>query len=352
MAHRKEHTLIDLFAGSGGLSLGFSQANYQVLLGIDNWECSLQTFRLNHAGSEVLSLDLSQPDMNAIVSHRLDPIDVIVGGPPCQGFSIAGKRLIEDPRNRLYKSFVQVVKTLQPKAFLMESVPNLASMNKGRIKDQIINDFENVGYTVASSILIASEYGVPQDRKRLFFVGLKNGQRFIFPKPTHGMGSNLIRPITAREAIGDLPEDELMDGAPYPESPKSEYQSLMRRNAKGIYNHQITRHTERTKSIIQLVPDGGNYKDLPKRLWNTRKVNIAWTRMNSKKPSFTIDTGHNHHFHYSYNRVPTARESARLQSFPDNFIFSGKKNEQLVQIGNAVPPILARVIANQLKKHL
>jgi len=126
----------------------------------------------------------------------------------------------------------------------------------------------------------------------------------------------------------------------------------MRQNSTGVFNHQITNHNEQTKQIIALVPDGGNYKDLPKELQQTRRVNIAWTRLNSNKPSFTIDTGHNHHFHYQFNRVPTARESARLQSFSDDFIFLGAKTSQLKQIGNAVPPFLAKAIALQLKNYL
>ena len=126
----------------------------------------------------------------------------------------------------------------------------------------------------------------------------------------------------------------------------------MRKNSLGVYNHQATVHNDKTKAIISLVPDGGNYKDLPKDLQDTRKVHIAWTRLNSKKPSFTIDTGHRHHFHYSYNRIPTARESARIQSFPENFIFTGSKTRQLKQIGNAVPPLLGKAIAESLLEQL
>ena len=120
----------------------------------------------------------------------------------------------------------------------------------------------------------------------------------------------------------------------------------------GIHNHELTNHSEKTVDIISLVPDGGNYKDLPTEFQKTRKVNIAWTRLNSKKPSFTIDTGHRHHFHYEFNRVPTVRESARIQSFPDNFIFKGSKTSQYKQVGNAVPPILAKHLAVQLKRYL
>ena len=174
----------------------------------------------------------------------------------------------------------------KPKAFVLENVPNLVSMEKGKIKDSIIAEFEELGYTVKYKVLLASNYGVPQNRRRVVFVGLKN-KEFIFPEPT------AEKCVTSKEALSDLPENTVLDGEPYGDSPKSEYQRLMRSGSKGIFNHEATAHTEQTKRIIALVPDGGNYKDLPEELQNTRKVNIAWTRINSKKPSMTIDTGHN-----------------------------------------------------------
>ncbi len=344
----RKYNVLDLFCGCGGLSLGFEQAGFHVDLGIDNWSEALKTFKNNHKNSKILSADISKISPKNIVNKiSKSNIDVIVGGPPCQGFSISGKRNADDPRNQLYHSFVSFVKYFQPKAFIMENVPNLLAINKGRVKDQIINEFEKIGYKVVYKILLASDFGVPQNRKRVAFVGLKSGEVFEFP-----IGNFSDSKITSLEAISDLPENELQDGMKYICEGRFEYQKLMRKKSKGIFNHQVTKHTEKTKKIISLVPDGGNYKNLPEHLQGTRKVNIAWTRLNSTKPSFTIDIGHNHHFHYKYNRVPTARESARLQSFPDTFIFHGKKNEQLKQIGNAVPPILGRILAEQLQHYL
>ena len=341
----KSPTVLDLFSGCGGLSYGFKKAGFDIVAGVDNWKDALVTFEHNHAGAKGLLVDLGDFTPQDIEKQIGKKIDVIIGGPPCQGFSISGKRNPDDPRNKLYRGFVKTVAYFKPKAFVLENVPNLVSMEKGKIKDSIIAEFEELGYTVRYKVLLASNYGVPQNRRRVVFVGLK-GKEFAFPEPT------VEKYITSKEALSDLPEETIPDGEPYNSSPKSEYQRLMRKGSKGIFNHEATAHTEQTKKIISLVPDGGNYKNLPTELQNTRKVNIAWTRINSKKPSMTIDTGHNHHFHYEYNRVPTARESARLQSFPDSFVFCGGKTSQLKQIGNAVPPLLAENIAKALRRQL
>ncbi len=345
---------MDLFCGCGGMSHGFITAEYDVLLGVDHWQDALDTFAFNHPNTKTLKADLSEISAKEVAYHaETDKVDVVIGGPPCQGFSIAGKRMIDDERNGLYKSFVEVVDYFKPKAFLMENVPNIISMGKGKIKDNIIEDFKRIGYKVTYKILLASDYGVPQNRRRAFFVGLlqSNSREFIFPESTH------IIPINCEQAISDLPNETIKDGDYYPNEIQSDYQRLMRTSARGeeileLHNHQATNHTEKTVNIIAKVPDGGNYKDLPNSLQGTRKVNIAWTRFSSKKPSFTIDTGHRHHFHYKFNRVPTVRESARLQSFPDDFIFMKTKTSQYKQVGNAVPPLLAKKIAESLKEFI
>lgn len=338
--------VIDLFSGCGGLSLGFEMAGFDVRLAIDNWEDALVTYRQNHKGTKTLNADLLNLDPKKVEKDfNLHSVDVIIGGPPCQGFSVAGKRIIDDDRNKLYKSFVRFVSHFKPKAFVMENVPNILSIGNGAIKDAIMSDFISLGYKVVYNILTASDYGVPQNRRRAIFVGLLESE-YIFPKPT-----TEIR-VTTKEAISDLPEETIKDGEAYPNLPQSDYQRLMRKNSPTLHNHQATVHTSETKRIIAMVPDGCNYKCLPQEMWSLRKVHIAWTRMDSKKPCFTIDTGHNHHFHYSYNRVPTVRESARIQSFPDDFLFIGGKGSQLKQVGNAVPPLMAKEIAKQLLKQL
>lgn len=340
-------TFIDLFAGCGGLSLGFEEAGFEGVLAIDNWQDALDTYCHNRKNAKTLCADISTLNPHEIkAEYDIDEVTVIIGGPPCQGFSVAGKRIVEDKRNELYKSFVKFVDVFRPKAFVMENVPNILSLGNGIVRDSIMKDFEQLGYTVTYKVLMASDYGVPQNRKRAVFVGLKDGGTFDFPEVT------VKKKVTTKEALSDLPECSIAEGENYIVEPQSDYQRIMRDGSKGVYNHEITVHTEQTQRIIAMVPDGGNYKDLPKELWHTRKVHIAWTRLNSQKPSVTIDCGHRHHFHYEYNRVPTARESARIQSFPDSFVFLHGKTSQLKQIGNAVPPLLAKAIATKLLQHL
>ncbi len=346
MLIKKDINVIDLFCGCGGLSLGFEQAGYNIVIGVDVWPDALRSYKFNHKGSKTLEADLSDlaPEtIDKAINHI--SIDLIIGGPPCQGFSVAGKRIVEDKRNDLYKAFVRMVAYFRPKAFVMENVPNILSLGQGIVREAILNDFQELGYNVNYKVLTASDYGVPQNRRRAVFIGMLEGYfDFDIPMVSHK--------VTCSEALSDLPDMTIQDGAEYPIESQSNYQRSMRENSKGVFNHEITEHNEQTRRIIAMVPDGGNYKDLPENLQQTRRVHIAWTRLNSQRPSFTIDTGHRHHFHYLFNRVPTVRESARIQSFPDSFIFLGSKTSQYKQVGNAVPPIMANAIANYLKPYI
>ncbi|MEK7170877.1 MAG: DNA (cytosine-5-)-methyltransferase [Patescibacteria group bacterium] len=343
-----KYKVIDLFSGCGGMSYGFEQTGrFEILAGIDNWQDSLVTFSNNHESAAVLNLDLGNFSPTEIEKKVGRDVDIVIGGPPCQGFSISGKRDPSDPRNKLYQGFVRTVEYFKPLAFVLENVPNLVSMESGKIKDKIISDFTKLGYEVKYKILLASEYGVPQNRRRVVFVGIKNSNSFEFPEPKH-----IDNKHTCFDALSDLPEESVGDGTAHYLEPQSKYQKLMRQKSERIFNHEVTSHSPKTVGTIALVPDGGNYKDLPEELRNTRRVNIAWTRYNSKRPSLTIDTGHRHHFHYRFNRIPTVRESARLQSFPDNFIFYGSKTSQYKQVGNAVPPLMAYAVAEELIKAL
>lgn len=351
----KKLNAIDLFCGAGGLSLGFQQAGFNILVGVDNEQAALDTFEYNHYGARGLNADLSkQETVDEILKTAADKnIDVIIAGPPCQGFSVTGPRHFDDPRNKLYLAVIEMVKQYQPKGFIIENVPGMASMYHGQVRDEILRRFENMGYNVDCRILKACDYGVPQMRKRLVFMGIRKDIGWPhFPKPTFGPGTrNPYR--TCRDAISDLPtrENELGKNEDAYSGPAiTEYQQMMRGKCSVLYNHVATAHKSFVKETIALVPEGGNYKDLPSGVGESRKFHMAWTRLDGNSPARTVDTGHRNLFHYELNRVPTVRESARIQSFPDDFVFLGTRTKQDRQVGNAVPPILGKVLAEELIK--
>ena len=358
----QNYKVVDLFCGAGGLSKGFLDAGYDVVLGIDYDDAALETFQKNHGSATAMKLDLyNHENIEKIVDflkeRNIDNLDVLVGGPPCQGFSYAGKMDINDKRNFLYIAMVKLTERLRPKAVLLENVLAMIEANGGVGARRVIDDFRAIGYKMVPKVLFAPEYGVPQIRKRVFFVGLRDlVDEFCFPEamldPAHY--------ITCEEAISDLPslqtdKGEIVRGEKvqdYMTEPKSDYQRLMRKQSLKVYNHVGSVPIEKTRKMIALVPEGKNYLALPDEYRGLYKYHEALTRYNSKKPSLTINTGHRSHFHYKWNRIPTVRESARLQSFPDDFIFYGNQSEQFKQVGNAVPPLLGQVIAEQLKKYI
>lgn len=344
--------IIDLFSGVGGLSQGFEWNGFKPVVAIDFWDDAIKTYNHNRKEKVGISMDVTKFNdellPNILKKHK---IDGIIGGPPCQGFSTArlsnatekiGK--INESRNHLYLEFFRTVNIVRPKFFLIENVRGLVSTNKGAFVKDIIERFGGIGYNVSYKILNASDYGVPQNRQRVFFVGLLEGN-FEFPEKFNNK-------ISTEEAINDLINSTEEKTQKYSTPSKNEYQKLMRNGKKTIKNHEVTIHNEQTKNVISMVPDGGNIKSLPPEYWNIRRYNKAFQRMNSKLPSNTIDTGHRNYFHYEANRIPTARESARIQSFPDTFEFIGTKGSQYKQVGNAVPPLLAKVLAEKIKSYL
>lgn len=357
----KKFTCVDLFSGAGGLSRGFYDAGYDVVLGVDFDEAALKTFKENHGTAEAMKLDLFDHDnIDVIINYLKDrdiKLDVLVGGPPCQGFSIAGPRDMNDKRNSLYLAMVKLADRLKPQAVVLENVPGMLQTNGGIGAKRIIQDFKEIGYNMTPKLLYAPDYGIPQIRKRVFFVGLRDSDSiFEFPEATVDKDHY----VTCEQAIGDLPSLQTEDGKivygdeiqNYVSNPQSDYQKKMRKNSDKVYNHIGSIPIEKTKKMISLVPEGKNYKALPEEYQGIYKYHEALTRYHSKKPSNTINTGHRSHFHYKWNRIPTVRESARLQSFPDDFIFFGNKSQQYRQVGNAVPPMLGQVVANQLKQYL
>lgn len=344
-------TILDLFCGCGGLSLGFKRAGFTVSGGIDSNAPSIATFNENIGNGRIIDLSKSDWVHEAAGELNLDTLDVLVGGPPCQGYSLTGTRRFEDERNELYNSMFQAIDAFSPKVVLIENVRGMATLYGGRAKDQVLKSFQDKGYKAAHTIFDSADFGVPQHRKRLFFLATKMDTPLIWPVQTNARDSY----ITCRDALSDLPSMKNNMGASeaeYETSPKTTFQELMREGSSLARNHQPTMHKQFVIDTIKQVPEGGNHKDLPPGVGESRKFNEAWTRYHGSKPSRTIDTGHRNHFHYRYDRVPTVRENARLQSFPDSFLFKGTKTQQYRQVGNAVPVFLAQAIAKSIESML
>lgn len=347
-------TVIDLFCGIGGFSKGFEKAGFKILLGIDNWETSLKTFKENHYDTEVLLKDIKELN-NDILEKYENKVDVIIGGPPCQGFSMSGKRDAKDIRNTLFEDMLKVVSIVKPKVVIMENVVGLLSMKSDKgilVKDLIYERFEKYGYKVKHKVLNASDYGVPQHRKRVIFIGTKQGE-ITFPLPSHFEEETLLdnKKITVGDALGNIPnigEDE-----EYLE-PKTNFQKMMSNGTKKIFNHNKVNHSNEVSQRMSFVPQGGNWKDIPKEYYNVGgEHSNNYRRLHSKKPSVTMKHATKSMIiHPKYNRCLTVREVARLQGFYDSFIIHGTISEQHQQLANAVPPLLGYSIAKEIKKIL
>lgn len=343
---------IDLFCGAGGFSIGFEMAGFETALALDKWDQAIETFNYNRKEKVAISMDIYDYT-DSMISDLVgnNEITGIIGGPPCQGYSMVGTRDAKDARNSLYLQYVRFVEKVKPKFFVLENVKGLLTLKNGFFKQDIIERFGELGYNVNFSVLRASEYGVPQNRERVFFVGLRKDifgdYYFEFPEPDK---ENIV---STEMAIGDMPSlDNNEDPTNYACEPLNDFQRLMRKGCNSITNNDITVHTEKTINVISQVPDGKSIKDVSEELYKVRNYNAAFKRMNSKQPSGTIDCGHRNYFHYKENRIPTARESARIQSFPDTYYFTGNKTAQYTQVGNAVPPLLGYAIAKKIKEKL
>ena len=323
-------TYIDLFSGAGGLSLGFEQAGFKQILSVEIEPSYCETYRYNFPHHTVLQKDLTQlSDDDLLAKLKGQKADVVIGGPPCQGFSIAGKigrTFADDPRNHLFKEFVRVVKLTAPHFFVMENVARLYTHQSGKTRQEIIEHFQNLGYQVECQILNAVNFGVPQNRSRVVFIGRKKQSRIIFPKPLQTPQKTVF------EAIGHFPK--LLAGENYPQIP----------------NHEAMNHTPQMLAKMAFVKHGGDRNDIPENLRPTSGDVRKYIRYHSDKPAVCITGDMRKVFHYEQNRALTVRELASLQSFPDDFVFCGQKIAQQQQVGNAVPPLLAKVIAECILK--
>lgn len=344
----KNNRLLDLFCGAGGLSLGFERAGFKVVKALDIDPYSVQTYNINRGQSVAEVRNIIDVDNDYL--NNLGPIDGMIGGPPCQGFSTAGQRIIDDDRNKLYREYFRVLEHVRPNFFVIENVTGLLTFAKGAVKNDIIKRAEYLGYKIFYKTLDTSEYGIPQVRLRVIFIGIKETlcreSDFEFPKG--GMA-----PISIIDAIGDLPSLEKgEDNKSYVHEPKTPYQRMIRDNMKELHNHDLSKHTEDTKRIISKIPEGGSIMSIPESEREGRNYHALLRKMDRSKPSLCIDTGHRTYFHYEEKRIPSTREVARLQSFPDSYIITGPRNDQQRQVGNAVPPILAETIATSILEYL
>lgn len=396
-------TFMDMFGAPGGLSLGFKMAGFKPVATLDAFREGLDTFALNFPevpSENVVLADASSPSVlenfRRKTSIKRGHIDVMVGGPPCQGFSLAGRvkiaslvkegrrsgrssnaRFIDDPRNNLYKTFVKFVGYYQPHVFVMENVQGMMSYRDGWVVSQILGDFKKIGYNADYRILNSADYGTPQRRKRIFFVGSRDGSDDIrWPVKTHHDGSSDTKEmaksdkkpyVTVRDAISDLPVLELpkprikmMDEPMDYTKPKTEYQIWARSRSNGKVNNHITRwHRPIDLKIFSIMKGGDKWKDIPPRFrkrigYNDESFHDKWKKLSWDQPSWTV-VAHLHKDGYMYIhpeqlRTISVREAARLQSFPDWFVFTGSRGAQFKQVGNAVPPLMSKALARQVKK--
>ncbi len=352
----KEFRILDLFCGAGGLSWGMHKnIHFKTTVALDYDEKAVETFKKNMPETEVVVGDITKDGVKEkiISMAKKTGVNMLVGGPPCQGYSMKGKKLgLDDPRNFLFREYLELVKRLQPQVFVIENVKGLLLSANGWFKEEIIQTIEKLGYIVNLDVLNAADFGVPQSRERAIFICSKNIS-IPLPKPT------VTERITVRDAIEDLAYLESGEGdfeLEYTTEAKTEYQKLRRAGSERLYNHKASNHKKIAIEKLKLIPPECGKECLPEEMLGKQKFKTTWGRLKWDEVSPTIDTRfdassngtNNHPF---LNRAITPREAARIQSFDDKFIFVGSKVYIRKQIGNAVPPLMAKAIADQISDY-
>ena len=340
-------TFLDLFCGAGGLSLGLARAGWRPLLAVDSWSDAVATHSLNFEGDQTVDMDIRD-----LTGHRLARLldeapEWVVGGPPCQGFSTVGKRQRQDPRNELIREFHLVVGILRPSGFLIENVLGLRDMG---VVPAVKSLFESHGYRVTSHVLCAADYGIPQLRRRIVFVGHLERGFVRKPNPSHDESSY----VTVRDAIDDLPP--LGPGetiTAYDRPPRTAFQKEMRLGATSLQGHTASNHPPHLVKAISFIPDGGNRRSIPPKYQPTSGFHNSYSRLASFQPAVAVTSNMGKPsgtrcIHPTQHRGLTAREGARLQTFPDLFFFESGVTSQRLQVANAVPPRLAQALGAQL----
>ena len=379
---RPQPRAIDLFAGAGGLSEGLHRAGFCTVGANEADEMAAKTFHFNHPEVPLIIRDVRAVNAAEILrtaGAKKGEIELVCGGPPCQGFSLAGQRFDADPRNSLFNEFVRIVKGVEPRLFLFENVPGITSMQSGRVLDAILREFQQLGYECAFRVLSAADYGVPQARPRFILLGSLDGLIPSFPEPTHiakrgekqntcgGVQAELFadhKPsqLTVWDALSDLPVigqgegDEEIEHQP---SRQNQYQRDRRgRRLPGkLFNHRATRHGEVVSKRYAAIPPGGDNSQVPEDL-RTKKINVF--KLHQERVARTVTCNHRTDLlHPTVPRGTTVREAARLQSFDDDYCFFGNLTRKAKwvtqddQVGNAVPPLLAEALGKHLiARHL
>ena len=348
-----EFRVLDLFCGAGGLSWGLDKnVHFKTTVALDFDAQAADTFKRNMPYAEVVVGDITKAETKAKVVSlaRQTGVNMIVGGPPCQGYSMKGKKLgLDDPRNFLFREYLSLVEELQPEVFVIENVKGLLLSANGWFKDQIVQAIENLGYIVKFGILNAADFGVPQARERTIFICSKH-REIPLPTPTAAIRT------TVRDAISDLAYLESNEGEfeqVYVTEAQSDYQVMMRVGSTKLYNHKASNHKQVAIDKLKLIPPEQGKECLPEEMHGKQKFKTTWGRLKWDEVSPTIDTRfdassngtNNHPF---LHRAITPREAARIQSFDDRFVFYGSKVYVRKQVGNAVPPLLAKAIADQI----
>lgn len=326
---RNEINYIDLFSGAGGMSLGFDQVGFNNIFSIDIEPRFCETYKTNFPKHNLIQKDiskLSNEEISSLIGNQI--IDVIIGGPPCQGFSMAGnigRKFIDDSRNQLFREFARIVEIVQPSYFVMENVARLFTHNKGETKKEIIELFKKMNYNVDCKVVNTADFGIPQVRNRVLFIGNRISNNIVFPTKT------IDKPISIKEAIDKLPK-------------------LKSGEKSKIPNHISMKHSEQMLEKMKYVSDGGNRNEIPELIRPKSGDVRKYIRYKSTEPAVCVTGDMRKIFHYSQNRALTVRELATLQTFPLDFIFKGSTISQQQQVGNSVPPILAKEIALTIKK--
>lgn len=357
----EKYNVIDLFAGVGGLSFGFSKIeDFNIIAANEILPDIAKTYELNYPDTKMFVCDianLTEGDLKKTLGEQ--KIDLIIGGPPCQSYSTLGKRQMDDKAN-LFVQYKRILSLLRPRAFVFENVPGLLSMQKGTLFPKIKEEFEKLGYHLKHEVLNAMEYGVPQDRKRIILVGMQGKNSFMYPLPTHGKSNVLKSFVTLREAIGDLPSIKSgeTDNSGYTKDPDNDFLNFVRKNNTTVLTrHSAPKNNPQLITIMETLKDGQTKDDLSESIRPKSGYGNTYAKLWWKRPATTITRNFacpssSRCIHPRDSRALTNREGARLQSFPDDYQFYGSDTNIKLGIGNAVPCLLSMAIAEQMLKAL